>query len=166
MWESIRVKQVLQPFTWHWVFPGMLAKCAQARVSVLPNPQAWTWSVLTLLMRFHTLLSLDEVKGYNERSSSWIWVLNFQNKSLGFGNLRSAYFHWWKLTFKHDLTELWHCLSWYGRKYSCFQIHALGITCRGFFFLETRWPIINRYDFKLEYIMLNTVQNTPQFKHL
>lgn len=72
----------------------------------------------------------DAVK---ELSSSWGWVLNFQIKSLGFGNPRSAYFHWWKLSFEHDLTELWNCLSGCGGKYSCLQIHALRITCRGVF---------------------------------
>lgn len=60
-WESIMAKQVFLPFTQQKAFPGALANCAQARTSVLPNLQAWTWSVVKLTEGFHKLLSLDEV---------------------------------------------------------------------------------------------------------
>lgn len=102
-----------------------------------------------------------------ELSSSWRWVLDFQNKSPGFGNLRSAYFRWWKLSFEHDLTELWliACLGVVESIFVCKFVHWEGLA-EVFFFLETRWPIISIYNYKSEHTVLNAVHNIPCFKHL
>jgi len=64
-----------------------------------------------------------------ELSSSWRWVLDFQNKSPGFENLRSAYFHWWKLSFEHDLTELSliACLGVVESIFACKSVHWEGL---------------------------------------